>query len=282
MATCTSVLIVEPRDVLCLGLAAMVAANPDVGLYRCRAAFEGVVPPSNGEATNGDGLFDVAIASVDVYARMASPGAGTGAPGSPGSASAPATSGSASPGAGTGAPAGAPPVTVPARRTMALIESTAVPDLEAAAQVHADGYLLLAETTVDTLRAAVRDVTAGRMALPQVLSTHLLERARRPDPLAASRSVKLSPREEDVLALLVAGLSNKQIARQLDISIHGAKRHVSSVLNKYNAPSRSYLISQSLRLGLAKPPPSLVASDQDDAGPGQERSRLGGDAGEVG
>jgi DNA-binding NarL/FixJ family response regulator len=264
MAACTSVLIVEPRDVLCLGLASMVASNPDVGRYRCSPTFGAAVPTANGAASNGtasndaasngsasnsngtgsngaasngsasrddhDGGFDVAIASVDVYTTA----------------------------------------TVPACRTIALIESTTVHDLEAAAQVHADGYLLLAETTAEALRAAVRDVMDGRMALPQVLSAHLLDRARRPDAVAASRSVRLSPREEDVLALLVAGLSNKQIARQLDISIHGAKRHVSSVLNKYNAPSRSYLISQSLQLGLARPPKALLV------GPGR------GDAGDSG
>jgi DNA-binding NarL/FixJ family response regulator len=271
---CTSVLIVEPRDVLCLGLASMVASNPDVGRYRCRPTFDGVVPPPNGVATNGaraagtawsgDGPFDVAIASVDVYARWASTQSG------PASASA----------RGPGSPASPATVAVPACRTIALIESTSMHGLEAAAQVHADGYLLLTETTVETLRAAVHDVMAGRMSLPQVLSSHLLERARRPDPLAMSRSVRLSPREEDVLALLVAGLSNKQIARHLDISIHGAKRHVSSVLNKYNAPSRSYLISQSLQLGLAKPPASLVPARRDDPDP--DRSGLGGDAGEVG
>jgi DNA-binding NarL/FixJ family response regulator len=272
MATCTSVLIVEPRDVLRLGLASMVASNPDVDRYRCHPTFEGVVAPSNGAVTKegrangttvkGDGPFDVAIASVDVYARWASTGP------EPGSAA-------------SGSAAGAATARVPARRTIALIESTTVPGLEAAAQVHADGYLLLAETTADMLRAAVRDVVAGRMSLPQALSSHLLERARRPDPLAVSRSVRLSPREEDVLALLVAGLSNKQIARQLDISIHGAKRHVSSVLNKYNAPSRSYLISRSLQLGLAKPPASLLSGPHPDD-PEDDRSGIGGDAGQVG
>jgi DNA-binding NarL/FixJ family response regulator len=223
----TSVLIVEPRQVLRTGLAAMVASYPEVDRYRCVASFDEAAGPP----------FDVSIAPVEAYARstvVSRSGGGSGG--------------------GTASPV--------VCRTLALIESTDVHDLEAAAQVQADGYVLLAEATWDSLRAAVGDVTEGRVALPQVLSTHLLQRARHPDTMVTSRAVRLSPREEDVLELLVAGLSNKQIARQLAISIHGAKRHVSSVLNKFNAPSRSYLISQSLRLGLARPPRSLVPAPE--------------------
>lgn len=225
MGSSPSVLVVEPREVLRLGLASMVASFPDVQRYHCTPSLDFLAAASDRAVPSLDDLFDVSIAPVEVYARSD------------------ARSGVS---------------TVPARWTLALIESTHVYDLEAAAQVHADGYLLLAETTVDSLRLAVLDVAEGRTSLPQVLSAHLLERARSPDAVVASRSVRLSPREEDVLALLVAGLSNKQIARHLGISIHGAKRHVSSVLNKFNAPSRSYLISQSLQLGLAKPPRSLL------------------------
>jgi two-component system, NarL family, nitrate/nitrite response regulator NarL len=204
----TSVLIVEHREVLRLGLASMVASFPQLDRYHCLPTLRQVDElPSDADP------FDVSIASVEVYAESDS----------------------------TGLP-------VPAPRTIALIESSSSYDLEAAAKIRADGYLLLAETSADTLRAAVDDVLAGQTLLPPVLSAHLLDRARRPDSVLASRSIRLSPREAEVLELVVGGLSNKEIARQLDISIHGAKRHVSSVLNKFNAPSRSYLISQILQL----------------------------------
>jgi DNA-binding CsgD family transcriptional regulator len=42
----------------------------------------------------------------------------------------------------------------------------------------------------------------------------------------------LTPRELEVLALLAEGVSNKVIARQLDISVHTAKFHVGSLLDK--------------------------------------------------
>ena len=55
------------------------------------------------------------------------------------------------------------------------------------------------------------------------------------------------PRERDVLALLVDGLSNKEISARLAISVHGVKRHMSSMLSKLNSPGRSHLVSSVLR-----------------------------------
>jgi DNA-binding CsgD family transcriptional regulator len=49
----------------------------------------------------------------------------------------------------------------------------------------------------------------------------------------------LAPRELDVLALLAEGASNKTIARQLGISVHTAKFHVSSLLDKLDATGRT-------------------------------------------
>lgn len=45
-----------------------------------------------------------------------------------------------------------------------------------------------------------------------------------------------SPRERDVVSLLLDGRSNAKIARELGISLHSAKRHVSAVLKKVNSP----------------------------------------------
>ena len=48
----------------------------------------------------------------------------------------------------------------------------------------------------------------------------------------------LTPREREVLELVARGASNKQIARQLDLSLHTVKRHVANILTKLNATSR--------------------------------------------
>lgn len=60
----------------------------------------------------------------------------------------------------------------------------------------------------------------------------------------------LTARETEVLELLSQGLSNKLIARQLNISEHTVKFHVSSIYTKLNAASRTDAVSRGARLGL--------------------------------
>jgi LuxR family maltose regulon positive regulatory protein len=60
----------------------------------------------------------------------------------------------------------------------------------------------------------------------------------------------LTPRELEILTLLVEGLSNKEIAQRLILSPRTAETHVERVLSKLDVPSRSRAIAKSLRLGL--------------------------------
>jgi DNA-binding CsgD family transcriptional regulator len=60
----------------------------------------------------------------------------------------------------------------------------------------------------------------------------------------------LTTREGEVLALLAVGASNKAIARRLDISVHTAKFHVASILDKLDATGRTDAVAQGVRLGL--------------------------------
>jgi DNA-binding NarL/FixJ family response regulator len=60
----------------------------------------------------------------------------------------------------------------------------------------------------------------------------------------------LTGREQEVLQLLSQGLSNKLIARQLQISEHTVKFHVSALYTKLEASSRTEAISRGARLGL--------------------------------
>jgi DNA-binding CsgD family transcriptional regulator len=62
--------------------------------------------------------------------------------------------------------------------------------------------------------------------------------------------VHLSGRETQVVNLLVEGASNKVIARQLAISVHTAKFHVTAVLEKLGARNRSDAVAIALREGL--------------------------------
>ena len=60
----------------------------------------------------------------------------------------------------------------------------------------------------------------------------------------------LTPREQEVLELLVRGLPNKHIAQRLDISESTVKYHVSSVYAKLGAASRADAVSRAARAGL--------------------------------
>jgi DNA-binding NarL/FixJ family response regulator len=60
----------------------------------------------------------------------------------------------------------------------------------------------------------------------------------------------LSPREQEVLQLVAAGLPNKAIARELGISDHTVKFHVSSLLTKLDAGSRTEAVTIATRRGL--------------------------------
>jgi DNA-binding CsgD family transcriptional regulator len=62
--------------------------------------------------------------------------------------------------------------------------------------------------------------------------------------------VPLTPRELEVLALLAEGASNKTIAQRLGISVHTAKFHVGSLLDKLDAIGRTDAVAHAARLGV--------------------------------
>jgi DNA-binding CsgD family transcriptional regulator len=62
--------------------------------------------------------------------------------------------------------------------------------------------------------------------------------------------IPLTPRELEVLGLLAEGASNKVIAHRLGISIHTAKFHVRSVLDKLDAVGRTDAVAHAIKLGV--------------------------------
>jgi len=67
---------------------------------------------------------------------------------------------------------------------------------------------------------------------------------------SAAGGPALTPREIAVLQLLSEGATNKMIARRLDISVHTAKFHVASILDKLDATSRTDAVAQGVRQGV--------------------------------
>jgi FixJ family two-component response regulator len=68
------------------------------------------------------------------------------------------------------------------------------------------------------------------------------------------RYASLSPREREVMALVVAGLLNKQVGDELDISEITVKAHRGSAMRKMKARSLPDLVNMAARLGVVRPP----------------------------
>jgi len=96
------------------------------------------------------------------------------------------------------------------------------------------------EATSDQLCGALADVLEGRLACPAEISGGLLRALFRGEHEAeAAADVALTRREGDVLHLIGEGLSNKEIARELVLSVATVKHHVHNILDKLNLPRRA-------------------------------------------
>jgi NarL family two-component system response regulator LiaR len=115
--------------------------------------------------------------------------------------------------------------------------------VERAIQAGAIGYLLK-NVSAPELAHAIREAHAGRSTLApeaaQVLVQATRQRASQPD-------YGLTEREAEVLALLVEGLSNADIAARLVISLATAKYHVRSILTKMGVSSRTEAVALALQ-----------------------------------
>lgn len=120
--------------------------------------------------------------------------------------------------------------------------------VEGALQAGAIGYLLK-DVSADELANAIRAAAAGKPTLAPEAAQVLIQAARAP---TEKFGFDLSEREREVLALMVEGLNNNQIAERLVISISTAKFHVSSILSKLGASSRTEAVSIALQNHLVK------------------------------
>ncbi len=104
------------------------------------------------------------------------------------------------------------------------------------------GYLLKG-ASMDELAEAIRAAQAGRPTLAPEAVQALVQSAGSSQKIGAD----LSNREREVLALLVQGLSNPDIAEHLVVSTAAAKYHVSSILSKLGAANRTEAVAMALQ-----------------------------------
>lgn len=119
------------------------------------------------------------------------------------------------------------------------------------AGVRSSGFASVRDLNATSLNLALERLCGGEMPIPPHVAHLLVSAASEQYDAGASRTrVRVTPREQEVLVLLVEGLSNKQVARRLGISVHGAKRHVANVLAKLDCPNRTLAVARALREGL--------------------------------
>ena len=111
-----------------------------------------------------------------------------------------------------------------------------------ALEAGAIGYLLK-DVSADELVEAIRAAHAGRATLSPEAAQSLVRNASQPP----SPGLDLTDREREVLALMVEGLNNTQIAERLTVSPSTIKSHVSNILAKLGVASRTEAVTLALR-----------------------------------
>lgn len=102
---------------------------------------------------------------------------------------------------------------------------------------------LFKNVSIDELAEAIRAAKAGRSTLAPEATRALIAAATRPSPPGHD----LTQRERDVLALIVEGLNNPDIAERLGVSRSTVKTHVSNILSKLGVTSRIEAVTLALQ-----------------------------------
>ncbi len=114
-------------------------------------------------------------------------------------------------------------------------------------QAGAAGYLVKG-VSANELAEAIRVAHAGQTILSPEATQALIT----PDEPQNALSQELTQREQEVLALLVKGLSNAEISQRLTISISTTKHHVSAILSKLGVTNRAEAMALALEQGLTE------------------------------
>jgi NarL family two-component system response regulator LiaR len=117
--------------------------------------------------------------------------------------------------------------------------------VQKAIQAGAIGYLLK-NASADQLAEAIQAAIQGRATFDPAVAQVLVEAAGQPP----SPGFDLTPREKEVLALLVDGKRNKDIAQELSLSMGTVRVYVSNILSKLEAGNRTEAVSLALKHNL--------------------------------
>jgi len=145
---------------------------------------------------------------------------------------------------------------VPDTHVVMLTVSEDADDLLETLRAGAQGYLLK-NIDVGFLTDAVRRAAEGEAVMSAQMTTKLMQNVRseaqKPSQPAANHD-KLSPREREILIMLVKGASNKEIGRILDLAESTVKIHIQGILKKLKLASRVQAAVYAVEHGLVSKP----------------------------
>jgi two-component system NarL family response regulator len=130
----------------------------------------------------------------------------------------------------------------PQARVIVLTTFDGDENIYRALQAGARGYLLK-DMFGDELMDAIRVVHAGKTRIPPVVAQRLAERM---------AGQELTARELDVLRLIVAGKSNKEIGNDLHISEATVKTHINNLLGKLGVSDRTQAATSAIQRGIVQ------------------------------
>ena len=130
----------------------------------------------------------------------------------------------------------------PRARVLIVSSSAASEHVHRALKAGAQGYLLK-DSSPSALLSAIRDVLAGHRVVPAGVAQSLAERAYQSD---------LSPREHDVIQLVVDGLSNKLIADRLRLTEATVKTHLTHIFEKLGVEDRTQAAMAAVKRGIVR------------------------------
>jgi DNA-binding NarL/FixJ family response regulator len=140
----------------------------------------------------------------------------------------------------------------PSTHVLVLTISGHEDDVLEALLAGASGYLLKG-TGPESLVRGIRATVEGTSLLSPGIAAKILGRVRAPAPPGADGSQiseVLSSREVEVLRLLAAGKQNAEIARELFVSPHTVRNHISHILDKLQIHNRTEATAVAIKAGL--------------------------------
>ncbi len=125
-----------------------------------------------------------------------------------------------------------------------------------AVRAGANGYLAKQDTSKEELIEAIKVIMENREyyseSISQIMKEHYLRKARQSEENKKPDYERLTPREKEVLKLVVEGLSNRDIAEKLFVTIRTIETHKTNILQKLNLNNSVDLVKFAIKHNLVE------------------------------